>query len=121
MRKTFFLLSFVFLFLLSGFSQKNDAPDTALVKASEEMNTALVARLNLPAKTAAKIVAVENDYYAKRAAIVAAQNLTAAEKETKQGEAVRSRYGLLLDIPLTGRQLEDAVEVVAQIRQKHKL
>lgn len=120
MRKTFFLLSFVFSLILSGFSQKSNTPDTASLKAVEEMKAELVAKLNLPAKTAAKIVAVENDYYAKRSAIVAAQNLTPAEKEAKQGEAVRSRYAILMDIPLSGRQMEDAIEVVAQVRQKHK-
>lgn len=121
MRKNIFLFGVLFLLATSGFSQQAVAADTASVKAAEEIQQALVSKLNFPAKTAAKVIAVENDFYARRGAIEAEQNLSAAERETKLGEAVRNRYGALLNIPLTGRQMEDAIQVVAQIRLVHKL
>lgn len=121
MRKVSFLFGFLLMLATSGFSQPVVDTDTASAKAAEEIQTALVTKLNLPAKTAAKVIVIENAFYAKRAGIDITQNLSATDRETKLGEAVRSRYSALLGIPLTGRQMEDVIELVAQIRLVHKL
>jgi hypothetical protein len=120
MKKLIFFLLFGAL-SFSAFSQVTLTAEEKNAKAEEEMKTALTAHMAIPADAAEKILAIEDEFRRKLAGIEAQTNFKVKEREIKLNEAHVTRRTKLMEIPLTGRQMEDVISLVETIRRKHKL
>lgn len=119
MRKIF-LFAFLLFSMHAAFAQKTENGNKKSL-VNDEVKSALVAKLNLSAQAADQILVSENEFFEKLAAIRALGEIATKEKEKKLHEAHTTRRSKLMSIPLTGRQMEDVVELVESIRRKHNL
>lgn len=117
MRKSLYFFVLLITFCTTGFAQKTSKADAA----NEEIKTALATELNLPGAVADKVLVIENEFYAKLAAINALVDIPVKEKEKKLHEAHVTRCTKLMETPFTPRQMEDVIILVEKIRVKHKL
>lgn len=120
MRKFICLLVLSFAIHSAAVAQ-NSAMSVKETKATEEIRSVLASKLNLSADVVEKVIPIENEFHASMASIQTMSNLSQKEKEKKMGAAHVARRAKLMEIPLTGRQMEDVVELVESIRRKHKL
>ena len=122
MRKLFFLLFIASLFCVESSAQQTQADK--LAAANQETKTTLVAKLNVAGDKADKIITIENEFYTSMAAIYKLPDATTAEKnerKRKEHDAHVIRRQKLMELPLTGREMEEAMETSQAIRRKHKL
>lgn len=119
MKKLITLLVLGFMLHLTVAAQSTASLQEKQQKAAEEIKAELVSKLSLSSKAADKVIKIENEFRAKLALADAATD--AAEKDKQRHQAFVTRYGTLMDIPLTGRQMEDAIALIEQIRLKYKL
>lgn len=114
------LSTLLLLFVQVAFSQKANNGDKRSL-AMEESKLALVSKLNLTSQAADMVIVTETEFFDRLAAIKALGDIPVTEKEKKLHAAHTTRRSNLMSIPLTGRQMEDVVEVVESIRRKHDL
>ena len=122
MRKILFLLFTAASFCVEGAAQQTQADK--LAAANQETKTALLAKLNVAEDKADKIITIENEFHASMAVINKLHSATTAEtneKRRKEHDAHVIRRQKLMELPLTGREMEDAIETSEAIRRKHKL
>jgi|GEM_PF-3954146 len=117
MRKIF-VLAFFLLSVQAVFAQKTENGNKQS-KVNDEIKSALVSKLKLSTQAAEQAIVSENEFFEKLAAIRALGENSTKEKEKKLHEAHTTRRSKLMSIPLTGRQMEDVVELVESIRRKH--
>ena len=122
MRKLFFLL-----FIAASFCVESSAQQTQtdkLAAANQETKTALIAKLKIAGDKADKIITIENEFHASMAVVNKLPSVTTAEtkeKSRKEHDAHVIRRQKLMELPLTGREMEDAIETSEAISRKHKL
>ena len=110
--------------LLAGTTNFVFAQSTPPVEKDEalraETKAVLISKLGLSDEASVKVLDIEEGFHAKLASIEGTSGIPVKEKEVKLNEAHSTRRASLLAIPLTGRQMEDAVEIVAAVRRKLK-
>jgi hypothetical protein len=94
---------------------------TKEAKAMDETRLVLADKLQLTAAVIEKVIPIENEFHAAVASVGANANLSSKEKQMKVSAAHVLRREKLMAVPLTGREMEDVIEVVETIRRKHKL
>lgn len=122
MRKLFFLLFIAASFCVESYAQQTQTDK--LAAANQETKTALVAKLNVAGDKADKIITIENEFHTSMAVINKLPSATTAEtkeKHKREHEAHVIRRQKLMELPLTGLEMEHAIETSEAIRRKHKL
>jgi hypothetical protein len=121
MKKIICSFVFVFAFSLFGLSQITLRTEAKLAKANEELKTGLTTTASISGESADKIIAIEAEFFKNIAEIDAQKNLVTKDREKKLHVAHVTRRAKLMEIPLTGRQMEDVVFLSESTRRKYKL
>ena len=122
MRKLVFTALITMLVHFIGIAQGSVADKQAA--ANEEMKKELVAKLKVAEDKAEKILAIENHFHTSIAATKTMAENSEAEKKlrrAKEHEAHVTRRAKLMELPLTGREMEDVIELSESIHRKNKL
>lgn len=119
MKKIFFSLFFV-SFSLAAFCQETLSAEAKEAQAASEIKTELVSKLGLTATATDKIILIENEFHKKLAALDQQKEMKTKEREIKLNEAHVTRRSKLMEIPMTGRQMEEVISIVETIRRKNK-
>jgi hypothetical protein len=120
MRKFICLLAMLVAIQSAGLAQ-NATVSAKETKATEEIRSVLASKLNLSADVVEKVIPIEKEFHASLASIQTMNGLNLKAREKKISAAHVTRRAKLMEIPLTGRQMEDVTELVESIRRKHKL
>ena len=122
MRKLVFTILTVASTYFGGNAQESASEKQA--SANEEIKKELVSKLSFSEAKAEKILIIENDFYASFiSAKKLAENSEAERKEKNKqlNTAHVIRRNKLMELSITGRQMEDTIELSESIRRKHKL
>ena len=122
MRKLVFTILIVALTYIAGSAQNSSAEKQAAT--NEEMKKEFVSKLSFSEDKAEKILAIENEFYTSLASVKKLAENSEAEKKEKNKQLSAAhvlRRSKLMELPLTGRQMEDTIELSESIRRRHKL
>jgi len=122
MRKLVFTALIIALVHFTGTAQGSVTDKQAT--ANEEMKKELVSKLKVSEDKTEKILAIENQFYTSIAATKTMAVNSEAEKKlrrAKEHEAHVIRRAKLMELPLTGREMEDVIELSESIHRKNKL
>lgn len=120
MKKIICSLIFIGALSLPVFSQATLNIEARTAKAAEEIKTAL-AKMELPAEAAGKIIAIETEFHKSIAAIDAQKNLLLKDREIQLNKAHVARREKLIAAPLSGRQMEDVIMITDKAWRNNKL
>ena len=122
MRRLFFTMLVVASTYVGGNAQNSTTEKQVI--ANEEIKRELISKLSFSEDKAEKILAIENEFHGSLSSVRKLAENTEAEKKEK-GKQLNSAHVLrrskLMELPLTGRQMEDTIELSESIRRKHKL
>lgn len=118
------LIISLFVIAAFQFSAVAQSETDKLAASNQELKTSLAAKLKIVDDKADKIIAIEDEFHNSIAAAGKLPENTTAEKKEKQ-KNIHSAHVLrrqkLMELPLTGREMEDVIEISEAARRKHKL
>ena len=121
MRKLWSLLICMLFLQIHAYSQQASSPGARKALANEEIKSKLIRELRLTKKVAEKVVEIEMAFHSNLEAVEALGDIKPKEKEIKLNEAHVTRRAQLAEVSLTGREMEDVIAIVENIRRKYKL
>jgi sulfur carrier protein ThiS len=120
MKKLTALLFFVAMLQVASFGQEASTKEK-LAQVKETTVKELVSKLQFTPEKAEKVVEIETEFYKHTAELAADERITTSQREAKLHKLHVTRRAKLTEANLSGRELEDAIDVVSSVRQKYKI
>jgi formiminotetrahydrofolate cyclodeaminase len=123
MKRIIAVVCVLFAFHFTGLTQQTSVSEKQVL-VNNETKAALVSKLSFSTETAEKIISIENEFFTSLSQTIGMPEISEIEKkarEKKVHEAHVTRRSKLMELPLTGRQMEDVIELSEAIRRKHKI